>query len=159
MLLLLLTFQVTIELYDAITKGDIARAFELIEQHFPALASHDAQISSSVEPMALEYPVDPSHMQYIVFKLRCQQFIEIVRSSNGVDAIQFARKHLQWGHKEYPEMAQEVSSLIAYNDPANSDCGHLLSQERRQQLADEVNAVVLGNVQNTSCADMCLIFL
>lgn len=45
-------------------------------------------------------------------------------------------------------MVYEVSSLVAYEDPSKSGQAHLLSQDRRRQLADEVNCVVLGNIYN-----------
>ncbi|KAI8147645.1 CTLH/CRA C-terminal to lish motif domain-containing protein [Fennellomyces sp. T-0311] len=125
------------DLYDAILNGDIPRAFDVINQHFPALAMHE-------NGMETECNGDVPHLQYILFKLRCQQFIEIVRSSNEVEAIRFAQTHLRPQHKEFQELTNEVASLIAYRDPLNSNSSHLLSQERRLQLADEVNNIVLS---------------
>ncbi|KAI9264280.1 CTLH/CRA C-terminal to lish motif domain-containing protein [Phascolomyces articulosus] len=138
------------DLYDAILSGDIPRAFDVINQHFPTLAMHDPQRVSqqqhNPDSMALENEVQQqnvSHLQRILFKLRCQQFVEIIRSSKEVDAIRFAQTHLRQQHKEFQELTNEVASLIAYPDPQNSKSGYLLSQERRLQLADEVNNVVL----------------
>ncbi|KAI9317751.1 CTLH/CRA C-terminal to lish motif domain-containing protein [Dichotomocladium elegans] len=137
-------------LYDAILSGDIPQAFILIHRHFPALAAYDKQDPMIVEPTDIHSfgnsctsDDDFTHLEYIVFKLKCQQFIEIVRTSNEVEAIVFAQTHLKSRHKEYRELTNEVASLIAYPDPHNASCSHLLSQERRRLLADEVNKVVL----------------
>lgn len=130
------------DLYDAILNGNIPQAFTLIHRHFPALAAYDTQ-----DPMKLEIEQQKkidTDLQYIIFKLRCQQFIEIVRTSSEIEAIQFAQAHLKPMHKDYRDLTNEVASLIAYPDPHNASCSHLLSQERRRQLADEVNKVVLA---------------
>jgi hypothetical protein len=48
-------------------------------------------------------------------------------------------------------MITEVASLIAYAKPEQSNQAHLLSQDRRQQLAEEVNCIVLGkSIQSPS---------
>ena len=131
-------------MYDAILGGDIPRAFDVINEHFPTLAMHDPQ-QSHPESMAIENDKqNVSQLQRILFKLRCQQFVEIVRSSKKAEqAIGFAQTHLRPQHKEFQELTNEVASLIAYRDPHNSNSSYLLSQERRLQLADEVNTIVL----------------
>lgn len=140
------TDHVHADLYDAILNGNIPQAFTLIHRHFPALAAYDTQ-----DPMKLEIEQQKkidTDLQYIIFKLRCQQFIEIVRTSSEIEAIQFAQAHLKPMHKDYRDLTNEVASLIAYPDPHNASCSHLLSQERRRQLADEVNKVVLGKMES-----------
>ncbi|KAI9493760.1 CTLH/CRA C-terminal to lish motif domain-containing protein [Zychaea mexicana] len=144
------------DLYDAILSGNIPRAFDVIKQHFPTLAMHDPQYPQQeqrTESMTVDHENQSmSQLQYILFKLRCQQFVEIVRSSDEVEAIRFAQTHLRPNNKEFQDLTNEVASLIAYRDPHNSKSSHLLSQERRLQLADEVNTVVLSlsNLRNES---------
>ncbi|KAF7730056.1 Ran-binding protein 9 [Apophysomyces ossiformis] len=111
------------ELYQAILNGEIPRAFGLLDHHFPSISRC------------------PSHKT--MFKLRCQEFIEIVRSCSIIQAIEFAQRHIKPMHSLYPEETIEVSSLIAYPDPFHSCSRYLLSQDRRQHLADEVNRVIL----------------
>ncbi|ORX58847.1 hypothetical protein DM01DRAFT_1381498 [Hesseltinella vesiculosa] len=114
-------------------KGDIPKAFDLIQKRFPGLLEDPGRL-------------DNARASKVMFKLRCQQFIEIIRSSNEVEAIQYARQHLKYmsKDKEYQEMVTEVASLIAYDEPQHSNQAHLLSQDRRRQLADEVNGIVLA---------------
>lgn len=135
-----------IELYDAIVQGNIPQAFDLIYRHFPSLAAQDPNAPPTPEPRVIEHnsSIDPSHLRYILFKLRCQQFIEIIRSSDSVQAIEFAKMYLRPQHKDHQHLRDEVSVLIAYSSPEESNYRHLLSQERRQELADQVNTVVLG---------------
>jgi hypothetical protein len=46
------------------------------------------------------------------------------------------------------EKVKEVTSLIAYTNPQESHAKHLLSQERREQLAVEMNHIILGLHKN-----------
>lgn len=84
----------------------------------------------------------------VLFKLKCQRFIEIIRSttpSSELEAIRYAQTHLKATSSELKEKVKEVTALIAYADPHQSQSKHLLTQERREQLAKEVNDVLLGN--------------
>ncbi|ORY89936.1 CTLH/CRA C-terminal to lish motif domain-domain-containing protein [Syncephalastrum racemosum] len=122
-------------IYDAVLDGQIPTALDLLSQHFPQFISEDPYAPSLT---------GPTPMQTVFCQLRCQQFVEIVRASEPEQAIAFAQQHLQPLRKLFPDMTAEVSSLIAYPDPHNSHASHLLTQERRDQLAESVNAVVLG---------------
>ncbi|KAI8890146.1 hypothetical protein K501DRAFT_319858 [Backusella circina FSU 941] len=120
-------------LIQAIERGDIPEAFDLINKHFPSLAAQDGAN-------------DQHTAQLIMFKLHCQQFIEIIRlnSTDGLGAIRYAQKHLNPTTSVLKEKVKEVTSLIAYTNPEESHAKHLLSQERREQLAAEVNHVILA---------------
>lgn len=143
-----------IDLYDAIERGDIPQAFDLIQKQFPGLIeggifSEDYDGSTTNNNMTGidtddQDSEETARTSRVLFKLRCQQFIEIVRSATEVEAIRYAQQYLRPMHKEYHPMITEVASLIAYADPEQSNQAHLLSQDRRRQLADEVNCIVLG---------------
>lgn len=122
---------------EAIEGGDIPLAFDLINKHFPVLAAQDTlQPNSSVEATKL-------HM--ILFKLKCQRFIEIIKSSSELEAIRYAQVHLKPANNQWKEsQIKEVTALIAYVNPYQSQSKHLLTQERRQLLAKEVNHVLLA---------------
>lgn len=122
---------------EAIEQGDIPEAFNLINKHFPVLAAQDnLQPNGSAEATKL-------HM--ILFKLKCQRFIEIIKSSSELEAIRYAQIHLKPTNNQLKEnQVKEVTALIAYVDPYQSQSKHLLTQERRQQLAKEVNHVLLA---------------
>ncbi|OBZ91283.1 Glucose-induced degradation protein 8 [Choanephora cucurbitarum] len=117
-------------LVQAVRKGDITLAFELIQQYFPSLTQDS--IPSS---------------EHVLFKLKCQQFIEIIRSScptSELEAIRYAQMHLKPIHSRDKELVKEVTALIAYTDPYKSQSKYLLTQERREQLASELNYTLLA---------------
>lgn len=83
-----------------------------------------------------------SHL--VLYKLRCQQFIETLRTSGDSEAIQFAQYYLRPCNRMYKELTNSVTTLIAFPDLEHEETRHLLSQERRNTIADEVNEMLLG---------------
>ncbi|KAJ3096562.1 hypothetical protein HDU97_005763 [Phlyctochytrium planicorne] len=82
----------------------------------------------------------------ICFQLQCQQFIENVRVS-APEAVKFAQTELrQFGilGSKYVSVLQDIVALIAYKDPLNSPVAHYLSQERREEVASNVNSYILA---------------
>ncbi|SAM03897.1 hypothetical protein [Absidia glauca] len=141
------------DLYTAIEAGDIPKAFDLIQKRFPGLVQNtifDANcdnegVGIDMMDATMDAAKDDKMRTYrVLFKLRCQHFIEIVRSSNEVEAIRYAHQYLRPLQNLYQDMITEVASLIAYAKPEQSNQAHLLSQDRRQQLAEEVNCIALA---------------
>lgn len=129
-----------LDLTDAIERGDIPLAFDLIHQHFPVLAAHDI--------LPPQDTAEAKQWHMILFKLKCQRFIEIIKTSSELEAIRYAQLHLKPANNPWKEsQVKEVTALIAYVDPYQSQSKHLLSQERRDQLAKEVNHVLLAQSQ------------
>ncbi|CAO3623014.1 unnamed protein product [Mucor hiemalis] len=133
----------SVGLTDAIERGDILEAFELIKKYFPSFAAYD------VVPNGIPPPNDPEGeaLHMVLFKLKCQRFVEIIRSStstSSMEALRYAQTHLKAPQDALKEKVNEVTALIAYTDPHQSRSKHLLSQERRDQLATEVNNVLLA---------------
>ncbi|KAL7309045.1 hypothetical protein PS15m_011172 [Mucor circinelloides] len=129
-------------LIDAIEQGDIVLAFDLIKRHFPILAAQDL-IPNGVPPPNNRAEI--AELQDVLFQLKCQRFIEIIRtSSSTIDAIRYAQTHLRPTNSRSKEQVKEVTALIAYADPRQSQSSHLLSQQRREQLASRVNQILLA---------------
>ncbi|KAL0082914.1 CTLH/CRA C-terminal to lish motif domain-containing protein [Phycomyces blakesleeanus] len=118
-------------IYDSILAGNIDRAIQDIRFNFPIMAQ--------VNPTAEE----PSYYEILMYKLACQEFVEIVRSGEELEAIKFAHTHLGTRHQTLQEIITRVSPLIAYHDPTNCSSSYLFDHEQRQALADEVNMAVL----------------
>lgn len=127
-------------LTNAIERGDIPEAFDLIKKYFPSFAAYD------VVPNGIPPPNDPEAeaLHMVLFKLKCQRFVEIIRSSTAMEALRYAQTHLKAPQDALKEKVNEVTALIAYADPHQSRSKHLLSQERRDELAMEVNEVLLA---------------
>ncbi|KAL9538702.1 hypothetical protein MBANPS3_010739 [Mucor bainieri] len=75
-----------------------------------------------------------------IYKLRCQQFVETLRSSGPIEAIQFAKFYFRPCSKLYKELTDDATSLIAYTDLESHDRS---SQRHRDKIADEVNEMIL----------------
>ncbi|CAO3696931.1 hypothetical protein G6F70_000492 [Rhizopus microsporus] len=137
------------DIYDSIKNGDIEQALTLLEKHFPGLIAeynrftHRPQIDTN----------DASKSHFIIYKLYCQQFIETLKSSGALEAIEFARHYLKPCHEIYKEYANNILYLIAYADLEHERVKDVLSQKHRDDIADEVNELLLeihGLSQQTS---------
>jgi len=125
------------ELYYSIQRGDIPKAFELLNEHFSVLISPTAASSRKV-----------------LFRLNCQRFIEIVRLGETLEALKFAQTTLRAikndlsinGTPEEIETLSAISSLIAYQNPDQSPIAKYLDQSFRDETADIVNNAVLALV-------------
>ncbi|KAG2180554.1 hypothetical protein INT44_003558 [Umbelopsis vinacea] len=128
------------DLYYAIQKGEIAKAFDLLNEHFPVLTSSADVTNRKVQ-----------------FRLNCQRFIEIVRLGETLEALKFAQTTLRAlsndlkvnGTPEEIETLSTVSSLIAYQNPEQSPIAKYLDQSYRDETADIVNNAVLGTIYFT----------
>jgi hypothetical protein len=118
----------------------------LIETHFSQLI-RTYNTLNRLDTSLNKTPLPKSH--YVLYKLRCQQFIEILRTSGDLEAIQFAQRYLRPCSKLYPELTQSVTTLIAYKELENEKTKDLLSQDRRDMLADQVNEMILGIINHT----------
>lgn len=136
------------QLCKLITTGHIKEAIEYCNETFPnALAGSSPQV------------ID------ICFQLNCQQFIEYVRTS-APDAMAFAQHGAQFGSsslvytpltysvefgkfsaygEKYMAQLQDIIALIAYAHPEESPLASYMSQQRREDVALQLNSHILGN--------------
>ncbi|KAJ3110683.1 hypothetical protein HDU96_006363 [Phlyctochytrium bullatum] len=115
--------------YALLAKGAVADAIAVCQSVYPA-------VLAGATPQSLD----------ICFQVKCQQFIELVRTS-APDAVRFAQSELgQFGAlgQKYLEVLQDVVALIAYRDPLSSPVAGFLSQERREEVATNVNNYILA---------------
>jgi hypothetical protein len=139
------------QIFDAVAAGQLSDALQQVEQHFgPAVLQGNPKLA---------------------FKLKVQQFVELVRqatsgssaaaaaaAANGSKtvaaaagvggfeaALAYGRAELGPGSKspDEEELLSDALSLLAYADPAASPCGHLLRVGQRLQLAEELNGALL----------------
>lgn len=125
-------------MYEFIKSGNIKQALVLLERHFPTLMSNYTNAN---------VPGDQTH--FVIYKLYCQQFIEILRTSGALDAIDFARAHLKPFHEYYTEYTNSITCLIAYSDLEHERIKNIMSQEHRDEIADQINRLLLGKIHTT----------
>jgi hypothetical protein len=146
------------KIYDAVCAGHIADALAIVKAQY-------GQAVLQQNP-------------HLHFKLRVQQFVELVReacsgspkqpqqpqqqSSNGAGAgacspgykaaLAYGRAELRpWSKCDQDEeLLADAMTLLAYDDPAASPCGHLLRESYRADLAEDLNGALL-KVRRLDC--------
>ncbi|CAG8691503.1 16211_t:CDS:2 [Acaulospora morrowiae] len=139
------------QIREYIIAGNIPAALLLCQATFPKVVAVD------------EDDLATSRSTEMRFKLHLQQFIETVRAGNSEEALMFAltelRKYTEHGDpnekKKYRDSLDEVISIIAYTEPENSPSAKFFAQTRRDQLADEINSMILSydNQMNESALE------
>jgi hypothetical protein len=105
------------------------------------------------EPFALLKTLHP----WFVFRACLQQFVEYLRAEEPAQAIAYARRYLRvplWEHALGDEKSTAAAAwleeledrlvLLAYSVPETSPLGKLMELQRREDLADELNALVVA---------------
>ncbi|KAI9253181.1 CTLH/CRA C-terminal to lish motif domain-containing protein [Sporodiniella umbellata] len=119
------------EVYENIKSGNSEQALSLLKRHFPNLMDRYANAVQG----------DPTH--FTIYKLYCQQFIEITKLAGALEAIEFARAHLRPFHEFYTDYTHSITSLIAYKDLEHEKIKNIMSQEHRDEIADQINRLLL----------------
>lgn len=86
------------------------------------------------------------------FQLLSLHFIDMVRSKKCTEALEFAQKMLTPFGKmaKYVEKLEDFMALLAYEEPEKSPMFHLLSQEYRESVANNLNRAILAHL-NLPC--------
>jgi len=83
----------------------------------------------------------------LMFRLRLQQLIELIRHGKVDEALLFAQDELASRAEDHPELLQEleqVMALLAFEPTVVSPVSDLLQPTQRQKTAGEVNAALLA---------------
>ncbi|GAB4824065.1 hypothetical protein N2152v2_011111 [Parachlorella kessleri] len=99
--------------------------------------------------VALAREVAPGSLEAhpaVLFRLQCQKFMELINAKQDEAATAYGRTVLvpACSNEAEKELLEDALSLFAYEDPAASPCGHLLSAAARAELAAEVNKAILA---------------
>ncbi|GAQ91941.1 RAN binding protein [Klebsormidium nitens] len=80
----------------------------------------------------------------VLFSLKCQKFVEMVRAGNDEATMAYGRSELCGGEQPggATEAVQEVVGLLAYPDPQASPLSYLLEQGRRKAVSEELNVAL-----------------
>lgn len=120
---------IPLDLTRCILSGDIAKSIVIVNSTFPQLVST---------------ATGPSEQ---FFRLLCQMFVEYIRNGHTDEALRYAEGKLAPLASQYSHLSphlQNVIVLLAYANPESSTVGHILSNEAKQKLADDINAAILG---------------
>ncbi|KAM9963793.1 hypothetical protein ACTFIW_007047 [Dictyostelium discoideum] len=92
------------------------------------------------------YPNFLTQNRDIQFKLLCQKFIEMIKTSPIEETMAFGQNQLSnfsFESKECESNLNEIFSLIAYSDPYTSPVSFLLEKSKRDQIINDLNCALL----------------
>eukprot|EP01102_Stenamoeba_stenopodia_P002199 TRINITY_DN11980_c0_g1_i1.p1 TRINITY_DN11980_c0_g1~~TRINITY_DN11980_c0_g1_i1.p1 ORF type:complete len:423 (-),score=89.33 TRINITY_DN11980_c0_g1_i1:31-1299(-) len=108
-----------------ISEGQIDKAIKMIESLYPDLLQRNSAV---------------------IFSLKCQKFIEMIKTSPVEETMLFGQRELYPFYKERVQdrsFIDEVFSLLAYPDPERSPVSYLMDVKRRDAVMDIVNTAIL----------------
>ncbi|RWW32258.1 hypothetical protein GW17_00003073 [Ensete ventricosum] len=82
----------------------------------------------------------------LYFHLQQQRLIELIRSGNVEEALEFAQEELAPRGEENQKFLEELErtvALLAFDDVKNCPYGELLDVSQRLKTASELNAAIL----------------
>ena len=118
-----------------VQSGNMIGAMQLIDEHYPGI-------------------FEPLQSSDTLFQLRCQHFLELVKSGAEMDAIAYAREHIKSlcdvveGQEDATAKLahlERVMGTLAYPHVENAppDIQELVSDKQRELVADCVNAAIM----------------
>lgn len=87
---------------------------------------------------------ETTHSEYNSNKVGTEKMLQLGRKLNTMNNWM---KSIPGYSEINNDMLQDVFSLVAYADPANSPLGYLLHQSEREIVCDKVNSAILENLQ------------
>jgi len=111
-----------------VLEGKIGDAIDLTEKLFPSLFTRNPDV---------------------IFRLKCQIFIELIRSRKPTEALLYAQEELSvFGLKDlkFLEQLQDLIPLLAYDNPETSPIGNLLGFEHKEESANLLNSAILDSL-------------
>ncbi|ORZ14578.1 hypothetical protein BCR42DRAFT_492398 [Absidia repens] len=130
---------------NAVVRGDIDQAIELLGLYFPSILRTTKNIKNDKSAS-------------ILFQLKCQKFVEMIGAydihvghhdcssvESADDAFIESRNSSSSSisSSSNNQEDQQVFSLLAYPNPSSSPMGHLLEKSNRELLASEINVAIL----------------
>jgi hypothetical protein len=104
------------------------------------------EIDEAIEQTNLIAPELFMSQPSVLFELKCQKFVEMVRNGDDEATMAYGRTELcdfETESEDNKLHLQEVFSLLAYPHPENSPLGYLFEASRRQCVAEALNEAIL----------------
>eukprot|EP00002_Diphylleia_rotans_P001697 TRINITY_DN1095_c0_g1_i2.p1 TRINITY_DN1095_c0_g1~~TRINITY_DN1095_c0_g1_i2.p1 ORF type:complete len:244 (-),score=58.59 TRINITY_DN1095_c0_g1_i2:335-1066(-) len=95
------------------------------------------------------YPGLLEKEQKVLYYIKAQKFVEMINSRHPLEqTIAFGQRELAPpSDPGLEKLSQEIYSLLAYADPSASPVAYLLDPQRRNDLADAANVMLLAQEQ------------
>ena len=142
------------EVSELIKVGRMAEAIEMIEAaNLNTEPEHDhstsLKISSTKSLQSLQSR--PINLDQILFILRLQHFIELIRQKNTSAALSFVQNNLiPLAGGEFEEVLEESLGVLVYNEPENSPLNWLFERTKRYSMLASLTNSALFHIQSKS---------
>lgn len=96
----------------------------------------------------------------LLFRLRLQKLIEYIKNGAVQEALAFSQDVLAPATISQPKLLkslEEVMSLLAFENPAQSPVGYLVQNAQLQVIASDLNAALLASSGHTSDAKITVL--
>ena len=116
-----------IKIREAVERGKIQDAIEYVNKVNPTILEDDEKL---------------------LFHLKQQQLLELIRDGDLDSALHFAQNELTAGGMENPQFIDELEqtmTLLAFENMQSSPFGQLLQHSQRLKVVSEVNAALLAS--------------
>lgn len=129
------------QLMRLILEGDIKSAMDIIEKHHAECLRQRKDIQ---------------------FQLKYHRFIQMIQTETPEATILYGRRHFSFDDPlvlEHQQVLEDVFSLLAYPNPAESPVAFLLTPTFRRSLASAVNGAILGEFRRGRRAIVCFLLV
>lgn len=123
--------QIRQQIRNYLIKGQLDEAMSLTRMKFPSVFEEDGSI---------------------LFELQCQKLIQLIKESKIDEAIKFGHSlsaDLSSESSKQLDHLNDIFSLLAYQDPSESEFGYLLSNEEVLKLCNRLNGEILRSLGKT----------
>lgn len=113
-------------------------------------------IDSSIKLTNLNFPKVFSKNEEILFKLNCNKFIQLIKKAKIDEAIEFGQslRSRYSENSKFQEFLNDIFSLLAFENPKESEFGYLLNDDEILKISDELNSEILKSLGKSSISNL-----
>ncbi|CAM9011063.1 unnamed protein product [Wickerhamomyces anomalus] len=113
-------------------------------------------IDSSIKLTNLNFPKVFSKNEEILFKLNCNEFIQLIKKAKIDEAIEFGQslRSKYSENSKFQEFLNDIFSLLAFENPKESEFGYLLNDDEILKISDELNSEILKSLGKSSISNL-----
>jgi len=113
-------------------------------------------IDSAIKLTNLNFPKVFTKNEEILFKLNCNKFIQLIKKIQIDEAIEFGQslREKYNENSKFQEFLNDIFSLLAFENPKESEFGFLLNDDELLKISDELNSEILKSLGKSSISNL-----
>lgn len=136
--------------------NEIACDNELLERENIRIMIYNNDIDELIKFLIQKYPSIFTPEHEALFNLKCLKLINTIKSATNdrndstlLSAVEYGKllKEEYKGNKDRIEKLNDVSSLVAFEDPFNSKFGYLLNDLEVHKIFEQINKIIISNAE------------